>query len=640
MLRRQLRGTFAWLMRRRAGLVLLPWLAVAAMAVQGKYNQILTQAVSDSLVGAPPYALRHHVYRFRFDLFIGFVIVPLALIAVLRFVRWRWLLLASSIAAMLCQIVLSAETATYAMANSYATFRTMVMAFIWAVQHPKNQFLTLMLFDKIYAVGGIALVAMLIAMVYAVPANRKLWWSRAGLALTIVGALICAIAAPAKSHGSQSSIYQEIAESLVEHNDSELMKKSVPELLALYRKDSRLPDEPAGSAFAGRAKDYNIIFFVMESMSAEICDLSRDSLDDMPNARRLRHNAFVSRAHFTSYPLTNRASFGIFTSLYAESAVGIAVGDRGVKLPGMIRDLDEAGYTTGYFGYIWRDEEERDDSMMDALGFDRIEDPQAKAPELPAAELMFGGPVLQAAAKDHEALVMLRQSIREWTQKKQKFAAAFFPEVGHDPWRNVTKKENPSVFELGHALAVYQDAFLAEIIDELKADGALDHTIIVVTADHGQRTTQDEDGNETLISKGKIDDRTMRVPLMIYVPQVVTKTIQLPGPTSHIDLAPTVLSLLGVPNTGKLQQGTVMWNTEIARRRLFLPMKVFGANGYYENGVFYTANQGGVYRTSKLPFTSNALPYDSDEVKQVREIVKRHSDLQAALIEHLANGKP
>jgi arylsulfatase A-like enzyme len=639
-LRRKLKGTFSWLARHRAGLVLLPWLAVAANALQAKYNQILMQAVSDALVGAPPYSLGNHIYQFRYDLLLGFIIVPAIFLAVLRWISWRWVLLTSSIVAMVWQILLSAETATYAMANNYATLRTMVMALIWAVKHPKNQFLTLPLFDKIYAVGGIALVALLIALVYAIPVRRKRWWSRAGIVLCAIAALLCVVAAPARNHGPQNSIHKEVVASLFERNDSELMKKSVPELLAMYRSEAGIDGDSKTSTYTAKAKGFNVIFVVMESMSAEVFDPSRDVLTDMPNAKRLRQTAFVAPEHFTSYPLTNRASFGIFTSLYSEQAVGIAVGDRGVKLPGMIRSLDEAGYTTGYFGYIWRDEEERDDSMMDALGFDRIEDPQAKADELPAAELMFGGPVLQAAEKDHEALVSLRQSIREWTQKKQKFAAAFFPEVGHDPWRNITKRENPTVLELGHALAVYQDAFLGEIIDELKADGALDNTVIVVTADHGQRTVQDDDGNETLISKGKLDDRTMRVPMMIYVPKVLSDTVALAGPTSHIDIAPTILALLGVPSSGMLQQGTVMWNHDIARRRLFLSMKVFGANGYYENGVFYTANQGGVYRTSKLPFTSNALPYDSEEVNRVREIVKRHSALQAALIDHLANERP
>jgi hypothetical protein len=639
-LRRRVRAIYLWLVRRRAGLVLLPWLAVAANAVQAKYNQILMQAVSDALVGAPPFAIRNHLYQFRFDLLFGFVIVPFVLVQLLRWIGWRWVLLTSSIAAMAWQIVMSAEMATYAMANNYATFRTMVMAFIWAVQHPKNQFLTLPFFDKIYAVGGMMLVAMLIALVYAIPHGRKVWWSRAGVVLCGICALTLVPTAPAKSHGPESSIFRDVATSLVEHNDSQYMKMSVPELMTLAKAETGLPElNETTLSYAGKAKDYNVIFMVMESMSAEVVDPARDSLDDMPNTKRLRQTAFVGSRHFTSYPLTNRASFGIFTSLYTESALGIAVGDRGVKLPGMIRNLDAAGYTTGYFGYIWRDEEERDDSMMDALGFDRIEDPQAKADELPAAELMFGGPVLKAAEKDHEALVLLRKSIKEWTSKKQKFAAAFFPEVGHDPWRNITTKENPSVWEAGHALAVHQDGFLGEIIDELKKDGALENTIIVLTADHGQRTEQDDDGNEMLISKGKIDDRTMRVPFMMYVPRVLSNTVTLQGPTSHIDIEPSVLSLLGVENAGKLQEGIVMWNPNIGRRRLYLSMKVFGAKGYYENGYFYSANQGGVFKTTKLPFTS-ALPWDSEEVKRVRAIVEQHSALQAALVDHLANEKP
>ena len=53
MLRRKLKGLFVWLARHRAGLVLLPLLAVSANAIQAMYNQILMQAVSDTLVGAP-----------------------------------------------------------------------------------------------------------------------------------------------------------------------------------------------------------------------------------------------------------------------------------------------------------------------------------------------------------------------------------------------------------------------------------------------------------------------------------------------------------------------------------------------------------------------------------------------------------
>jgi arylsulfatase A-like enzyme len=536
---------------------------------------------------------------------------------------------------------MSAEMATYAMANSYATFRTMLMGLTWAVRHPNNQFLTLPLFDKINVFGWIAVVALTVALVYLVPAHRKVWWSRFALVVCVVGVFagIGSALAP-EEEGPLTSIHRDVAIGLLDPTGTDLMSKSVPELLEAYRQDAWMNRLQGGaSQFEGKARGYNLVMIVLESTSAEVFDPSRDSLADMPNVRRLRETAFVSREHFTAYPLTNRASFAVFTSLYAESAVGLAVGDRDIKLPSMIRDLDNAGYRTGYYGFVWRDEDERDDSMLDAVGFEKIEDPLKNAPELPSAELMFGGPVMQTAAVDHKALVAMRQDVRSWTSQKKKFAAAFFPEMGHDPWRNVTKHENASVREMGHALAVYQDAFVGEVIDELQRDHALDHTIIVVTADHGQRVVANDNGDEVLISHGKLDERTMRVPLLIYVPKVLRKTVALPGPTSHIDIAPTLLSLLGVRHDSQMEQGTEMWNPEIAKRRLFLPMKVFGASGYYENGIFYSSSQGMVYRTNSFPFLSAALPYNSDEARTARELVERHSDIQSALLKHLVVGE-
>jgi len=621
-----------------AGLVLLPWLMVAVNGVVAKYNQILMQALSDALVGAPPFHFREHLYRFLPDLLIGFVIVPAVILALLHWVPRRWMLLAVSVGSLLWQIVVSSEMATYAMANNYASLHTMVKGFLWAVQHPKTQFLTLSRVDKINVIGWIALVALVVALAYVAPKKR---WNRVALVVGAAGVVACVGTAFAPvQEGPLTSVYRDVASALVD-SESGMMSKSIPELLEVYREDSWMNRLQGGaSQFAGKASGYNVVLIVLESMSAEVFDPSRDSLVDMPNVRRLRQTGFVSREHFTAYPLTNRASFAVFTSLYAESAVGLAIADRDVRLPSMIRDLRKAGYHAGYYGFVWRDEDERDDSMLDAVGFEKIEDPLKNAPELPSAELMFGGPVMQAAAVDHKALMAMRQDIRKWTAQKQKFVTAFFPEMGHDPWRNVTSRENLSVKETGHALAVYQDRFVGEVMDELQRDGALDHTIIVVTADHGQRVIADQNGEEVLISHGRLDERTMRVPFLIYVPKVLRKTVVLAGPTSHVDVAPTLLSLLGVRDETGLEQGTVMWNPEIAKRRLFLPMKVFGPSGYYENGQFYSSNQGMVSRTNAFPFSTAALPYNSEEARTARELVTRHSEIQSALLKQLVSGQP
>ena len=70
-------------------------------------------------------------------------------------------------------------------------------------------------------------------------------------------------------------------------------------------------------------------------------------------------------------------------------------------------------------------------------------------------------------------------------------------------------------------MAVLQDAWLGQLLDELQRDGALENTIIVLTADHGMRFLDSHDGEAVpLLPNGKVQDITMRVPMLIYVPGV------------------------------------------------------------------------------------------------------------------------
>jgi arylsulfatase A-like enzyme len=104
-----------------------------------------------------------------------------------------------------------------------------------------------------------------------------------------------------------------------------------------------------------------------------------------------------------------------------------------------------------------------------------------------------------------------------------------------------------SLLQRGHALAVYQDAWLGELLDELQRDGALDNTIILFTSDHGMRWTPgDQEGQVVLVSEGRLEDIELRVPMLMYVPGVLQHATIIDSPTSHIDITPTLLDLLGI----------------------------------------------------------------------------------------------
>ena len=85
------------------------------------------------------------------------------------------------------------------------------------------------------------------------------------------------------------------------------------------------------------------------------------------------------------------------------------------------------------------------------------------------------------------------------------------------------------------------DRNIAMVLAELDASGLADRTIIVLTADHG-----DMDGAHKLHAKGAVAYREqINVPMIVVHPSYPGGR-QCRAVTSHVDLAPTLLSLAGV----------------------------------------------------------------------------------------------
>jgi arylsulfatase A-like enzyme len=94
----------------------------------------------------------------------------------------------------------------------------------------------------------------------------------------------------------------------------------------------------------------------------------------------------------------------------------------------------------------------------------------------------------------------------------------------------------------------YADAALGRFLDRLRARGRYDHTLIAVTADHGE--TLAEPGRRRVFSHGTVAyEEVVRVPLVIREPAGRRRlgAADPSRPLSTLDLAPTLLDLLGVP---------------------------------------------------------------------------------------------
>ncbi len=122
------------------------------------------------------------------------------------------------------------------------------------------------------------------------------------------------------------------------------------------------------------------------------------------------------------------------------------------------------------------------------------------------------------------------------------------PDVGDvSKWLNWGNYGHPNPEQLRDIVDVYDaevasvDAGIRALCDSLERMGVLDDTILVVTADHGEAFLE----HGVMGHGNTLYEEAIHVPLLL-VPAGGTKHVDVDAPVSLLDVAPTVLDLLGL----------------------------------------------------------------------------------------------
>jgi arylsulfatase A-like enzyme len=106
-----------------------------------------------------------------------------------------------------------------------------------------------------------------------------------------------------------------------------------------------------------------------------------------------------------------------------------------------------------------------------------------------------------------------------------------------------------SAADLAHLVAVYDrrlahtDRAIASVVDHLARLGLTDSTIVAVTADHGEQFLE----HGTLVHGGSaFYNELIHVPLVVANPVLFPAAVRASTPATSIDLAPTLLDLVGI----------------------------------------------------------------------------------------------
>ncbi len=110
------------------------------------------------------------------------------------------------------------------------------------------------------------------------------------------------------------------------------------------------------------------------------------------------------------------------------------------------------------------------------------------------------------------------------------------------------KEIDAAVSRQRYALEVeYVDRQIARLLDLLKQRGLLDHSLIVLTSDHGEGLGQ----HNLFGHKKQVYDSLIRVPLIVVADGLIRPGTEVTAPVSHVDMNATIREILGLPPVGQ-----------------------------------------------------------------------------------------
>lgn len=200
------------------------------------------------------------------------------------------------------------------------------------------------------------------------------------------------------------------------------------------------------------------------------------------------------------------------------------------------------------------------------------------------------------------------------------FSAKFLPELKEIDYIKLSNKTDPQPMLNRYKNSVlYTDTLIANVIDTLKNKGVLENTLLVITGDHGQE--MNDTGHNFWGHNSNFTSYQVQVPFIMAGPKV-EELPEIQGMTSHVDIAPTLLShYLGVSN--KVQDYSTGMN-------LFSPaVREWALSSSYNNFAIISDD-----RIFEVDATGSSQLLDGNNNSVANEKVNAHF-LQQAL-EHMS----
>jgi hypothetical protein len=287
------------------------------------------------------------------------------------------------------------------------------------------------------------------------------------------------------------------------------------------------------SHLRGRAAGRNVVLVSLESTGAQYLRLYDGSYDLTPNLDRLAQHAAVFESAYAVTPESIKGLYSVLCSRYpAFETPAQAYGSTPCR--SLASELAGAGYRTalfhsGRFAYLGMN------AVVQGRGFEVLEDAGT-----------IGGNHESSFGVDEPATVSRMLAWIDSLSKGERFFLTYLPIAGHHPYATPERGPFPDRDDIGRYRNAIRhgDASLGALIDGLRARGLEQQTLWIIYGDHGQAFGQ-HDGNygHTFF----LYEENVRVPFIVAAPGAIDRTERSRTTISLVDVAPTMLDLLGLP---------------------------------------------------------------------------------------------
>ena len=244
----------------------------------------------------------------------------------------------------------------------------------------------------------------------------------------------------------------------------------------------------------------------------------------------------------------------------------------------LLKPLKQAGYRTGFFTapMFTYDNLHKSDVVK---GYDVYEDFLSLHS---AAETALDAPAVPEEVVAERVLHFTR------ADRTKPFFATYFMFWNHAPYRLPTDslRSLPPLERYRRTLS-YLDAVLRNLLDQLRADGVLDDTVVVVAADHGEGFGLHHENRNHV---GHIFEDDVRIPMLVHVPGIGRHSSA--RSATNVDFAPTMAALLGLPRPASWQGQDMLASSYESRPQLLFGRSSFATNGIVDGNFKYIEYAG------------------------------------------------